>query len=76
MLVYLYKIFRLILIIFTSSYFLGIFWYIIVHDLEVPVLKNPTDTSCIEKGNCVIEDKYKITFESKYFWTGEFDKNG
>ena len=33
MLVYLYKIVRLVLIIFTSSYFLGIFWYIIVYDI-------------------------------------------
>ena len=35
MLVQLYKIFRLVVIIFTSSYFLGIFWHIFVQDVQV-----------------------------------------
>jgi len=33
MLVHIYKIFRLMIIIFTSSYFLGILWHIYVCDI-------------------------------------------
>jgi len=33
MLVYLYKIVSLVIIIFTTSYFLGILWYIYVMDI-------------------------------------------
>ena len=34
MFVYCYRILSLIIIIFTSSYFLGILWYIYTHDIE------------------------------------------
>jgi hypothetical protein len=34
MLVQIYKILRLVIIIFTSSYFLGILWHIFVCDLQ------------------------------------------
>lgn len=39
-------------------------------------MKNPTDTSCIEEHSCIAGDKYKVTFESKYFFTGDLDKDG
>ena len=34
-----YKIFRLIIVIFVTSYFLGILWHIYVCDLQVPPKK-------------------------------------
>ena len=52
-----YKIFRLIFIIFSTSYFLGVIWYIYVTDLENEILNDPFDSS---KG-------YKLTFKTKYF---------
>jgi len=33
--VYIYRIFRLVLVIFTSSYFLGIIWLIFVRDWKI-----------------------------------------
>ena len=43
MLVQIYKIFRLIVIIFTSSYFLGILWHIYVCDVQKTEWKDPND---------------------------------
>jgi hypothetical protein len=40
-LVRIYKIFRLVIIIFTSSFFLGILWYIYVIDFETVHYTNP-----------------------------------
>lgn len=40
-----YKIFRLVIIIFTSSYFLGILWHIWVCDIEKPQLTPLEDGS-------------------------------
>ena len=45
MLVQIYKILRLVIIIFTSSYFLGILWHIFVCDLQVTEWIDPTDKS-------------------------------
>lgn len=45
MYVQMYKILRLSLLIFTSSYFLGIVWHIYVVDLESDVYINPNDPS-------------------------------
>lgn len=45
MLVQIYKIFRLIVIIFTSSYFLGILWHIFVCDLQRTEWIDPDDKS-------------------------------
>lgn len=45
MLVQMYKIFRLIVIIFTSSYFLGILWHIFVCDIQVTEWIDPDDKS-------------------------------
>jgi hypothetical protein len=42
-LVYAYKIFRLTIIIFTSSYFLGIFWHILVCDIQTTSYNIPDD---------------------------------
>lgn len=56
MIVYFYKGIRLVLIIFTSSYFLGIFWYIFINDYETPVLIDPNNA---EKG-------YRPTFKSAF----------
>lgn len=52
-----YKIFRLIFIIFSTSYFLGVIWYIYVTDLEEDLLNDPNDVS---RG-------FKLTFKTKYF---------
>ena len=38
-----YKIIRLVIIIFTSSFFLGILWYIYVIDIETVNYKNDND---------------------------------
>ena len=38
-----YKIVRLIIIIFTSSYFLGIVWHIMVSDVFVTNWEDPED---------------------------------
>ena len=38
-----YKIIRLVIIIFTSSFFLGILWYIYVIDIETVNYKNDKD---------------------------------
>ena len=43
MLVQIYKIFRLIIIIFTSSYFLGILWHILVCDVQKTEWIDPND---------------------------------
>lgn len=43
MLVQSYKIFRLSMIIFTSSYFLGIFWHILVCDFQTTKYNIPGD---------------------------------
>ena len=40
-----YKIFRLVIIIFTSSYFLGILWHIYVCDVEIMFLEPNEDGS-------------------------------
>jgi hypothetical protein len=40
-----YKILRLVIIIFTSSYFLGILWYIYVIDFETINYKDDKDHS-------------------------------
>lgn len=45
MLVQIYKIFRLIVIIFTSSYFLGILWHIFVCDVQKTEWIDPNDKS-------------------------------
>jgi hypothetical protein len=45
MLVQIYKIFRLIIIIFTSSYFLGILWHILVCDIQKTDWIDPNDHS-------------------------------
>jgi hypothetical protein len=43
--VQIYKIFRLVIIIFTSSYFLGIIWHIMVSDVFVTNWIDPNDKS-------------------------------
>ena len=43
MIVQTYKIFRLTTIIFTSSYFLGIFWHILVCDFQTTEYMIPGD---------------------------------
>jgi len=45
MYIQLYKILRLVLIIFTSSYFLGIIWHIYVVDFQITEWYNPDDKS-------------------------------
>ena len=45
MLVQVYKIFRLVIIIFTSSYFLGILWHIYVCDVQTTYWIDPFDLS-------------------------------
>lgn len=45
MLIQIYKIFRLVIIIFTSSYFLGILWHIFVCDLQTTEWIDPLDKS-------------------------------
>ena len=45
MIVQVYKIFRLVIIIFTSSYFLGILWHIYVCDVQTTEWIDPNDKS-------------------------------
>lgn len=51
MYVQMYKILRLTLLIFTSSYFLGIVWHIYIADLQADVYINPNDPSMGVKPN-------------------------
>ena len=44
-LVRIYKIFRLVIIIFTSSFFLGILWYIYITDIQEDEYISPSDHS-------------------------------
>jgi len=57
MLVQLYKIFRLVILIFASSYFVGIFWHIFVCDIQSTVYLSDGSVSTvnfadIELGGC------------------------
>ena len=51
MYVQMYKILRLTLLIFTSSYFLGIVWHIYIADLQADVYINHNDPSMGVKPN-------------------------
>lgn len=55
-----YKAVRLMMIIFSGSYFLGIFWYIFIHDIQSPWPVNPNDLS----------QGYLDTFLSKFLDQG------
>lgn len=69
---YIYKIMRLILIIFTSSYFLGIIWQIFVNDVQVKKLLVPGDPSQGYEPNFFSiymegEPPYRILVKSWYY---------
>ena len=60
MLIQIYKIFRLVIIIFTSSYFLGIIWHIFVCDMQTTVYIDPNDKSLGP-----VEDNFKTAMLNK-----------